>query len=149
MEDKILKKDQYAMDKEAWCNLNRPGISASKADVVVFGIPFDKGVSYRSGVADGPGVLQQNTFTSTPYTEQFKNFSSLIVHDAGDFIDGSRDHIVEEVTEFVSRLAKQEIFFTAVGGDHSVTIPIEAGIDKALGGIRLSLSLDICLFNLH
>lgn len=144
----MRKKDKYAMDPGAWCGLNKPDSAPSEADVVVFGIPFDEGVSYRSGAIDGPGVLRQNTFTSTPYTECFQDFSSLIVHDAGDFTDTCRDQLFEEVTQFVSQLVKQGVFFTAVGGDHSVTIPIEAGIDRALdepfGIIHLDAHFDLC-----
>lgn len=68
----MLEKDKFALDPGAWCSLNRPGLNESDADIVIFGIPFDKGVSYRSGAAEGPSVLRQNTFSSTPYTESFE-----------------------------------------------------------------------------
>ncbi len=45
----MLKKDQFALDKEAWCNLNQPDCSEEDVDIVIFGIPYDKGVSYRGG----------------------------------------------------------------------------------------------------
>ncbi len=144
----MRKKDQFSKNEGAWCNLNKPKLDPSDADVVVFGIPFDEGVSYRSGAADGPEALRKNTFTSTPYTERFEDFSSLKVHDAGDFTDKNRNQLFEDVSEFVSDLVKQGVFFTAVGGDHSVTIPIEAGIDKALnepfGIVHIDAHFDLC-----
>ena len=144
----MLKRDKFSKDSEAWCNLNKPELSEEEVDIVVFGIPFDGGVSYRSGAADGPSVLRENTFTSTPYTERFESMDQLKVYDAGDFKDVNRDTLFKEIEEYVCHLAKNDIFFTAIGGDHSVTIPIEAGIDKALkeewGIIHIDAHFDLC-----
>lgn len=144
----MLERDQYAKDSGAWCNLNKQGMSEKEADLVVFGIPFDKGVSYRSGASKGSSVLRENTFCSTPYTEQFESFARLNVYDAGDFKGDNRDQLFEEITAYVCELVKNNIFFTAVGGDHSVTIPIEAGIDRALdeqfGIIHIDAHFDLC-----
>lgn len=144
----MLKRDKFAKDSEAWCNLNRPDLSEKEVDIVVFGIPFDGGVSYRSGAADGPSVLRENTFASTPYTEHFECLDELKVYDAGDFKDVNRDTLFKEIEDYVCELVKNNIFFTAIGGDHSVTIPIEAGIDKALneefGIIHIDAHFDLC-----
>ncbi|QHI71434.1 agmatinase [Aminipila terrae] len=144
----MLEKDQFAKDSGAWCNLNHPEMSEKESDLVIFGIPFDKGVSYRAGASKGPSVLRENTFCSTPYTEQFESFARLNVHDAGDFKGNNRDELFEEITDYVCHLVKNNIFFTAVGGDHSVTIPIEAGIDRALdeqfGIIHIDAHFDLC-----
>ena len=144
----MLERDQFAKDSGAWCGLNKPDMSEKEADLVVFGIPFDKGVSYRAGASKGPSVLRENTFCSTPYTEQFESFVGLNVYDAGDFKGDDRDKLFEEVTAYVCDLVKNNIFFTAVGGDHSVTIPIEAGIDRALqeefGIIHIDAHFDLC-----
>lgn len=144
----MLERDQFAKDSGAWCNLNKPEMSEKEADLVIFGIPFDKGVSYRAGASKGPSVLRENTFCSTPYTEQFESFARLNVYDAGDFKGDNRDELFDEVTGYVCELVKNNIFFTAVGGDHSVTIPIEAGIDRALdeqfGIIHIDAHFDLC-----
>ena len=96
----------------------------------------------------GPSVLRENTFCSTPYTEEFESFESLQVYDAGDFVGENREELFEEITQYVTELVKNRIFFTAVGGDHSVTIPIEAGIDRALdepfGIIHIDAHFDLC-----
>lgn len=83
----MLKKDKFALDKEAWCNLNQPDCQEEEADIVIFGIPYDKGVSYRGGAAEGPDCLRQNAFTSTPYTERLQSIEALRVHDAGNFVE--------------------------------------------------------------
>lgn len=144
----MKNRDKFAKDSGAWCNLNKPDLSEKDVDVVVFGIPFDEGVSYRSGASDAPLVLRKNTFTSTPYTEHFESITDLKVYDAGDFRTVTREELFTDVTDYVCDLVKNNIFFTAVGGDHSVTIPIEAGIDKALneqfGIIHIDAHFDLC-----
>lgn len=144
----MKNRDKYAKDSGAWCNLNKPELSEKEVDVVIFGIPFDESVSYRSGASDAPSVLRKNTFTSTPFTERFESIADLKVYDAGDFRTVTREELFSDVTEYVSDLVKNNIFFTAIGGDHSVTIPIEAGIDKALdeqfGIIHIDAHFDLC-----
>lgn len=144
----MLIKDEFAKDSGAWCSLNRSDLSENEVDAVVFGIPFDEGVSYRSGASEGPSVLRRNTFSSTPYTEQFESIAGMKVFDAGDFKGENREKLFDEVADYVSELVKNNVFFTAVGGDHSVTIPIEAGIDKALneefGIIHIDAHFDLC-----
>lgn len=144
----MLKKDKYASDKGAWCGLNRPDLEVGETDAVIFGIPFDEGVSYRSGAAEGPSVLRQNTFSSSPFTESFESLGRFTVHDCGDFIADNRDALFGEVADYVRALVKEGTFFTAVGGDHSVTIPILRGIDAGLeedfGIVHIDAHFDLC-----
>lgn len=160
-------KDQFARDKGAWCGLNCPelfegertGVSstckeetaaAGKADAVIFGIAYDGGVSYRGGAAQGPAVLRENTFCSTPYTENFASFEKLKVYDGGDFYMSGQDRnaFFKEIEDYVYGLAEQGTFFTMVGGDHSVTIPVQRGIDRAVkedfGIIHIDAHFDLC-----
>jgi len=144
----LLIKDKFTKSNGAWCGLNRPDIKEEEADVVIFGIPYDKGVSYRAGASEGPAVLRENTFESTPYTERFESIEELKVFDGGDFKSENRDDLFKEVEGFVSGLVEKNVFFTMVGGDHSVTIPVQAGIDRALnsqfGIIHIDAHFDLC-----
>lgn len=147
----MIKKDKFAKDPNVWCGLNKPELSEREADAVIFGIPFDEAVSYRSGAALGPKVMRENTVSPTPYTENFECFSSLKVFDGGDFdfVPGSdREEYFEEISEYVSNLVKMGKFFTMIGGDHSTTIPVLRGIDKAVeedfGIIHIDAHFDLC-----
>ena len=144
----MLRRDKFAQNSETWCSLNRPEITEKEADVVLFGIPFDKGVSYRGGAGQGPSVLRENTLCSTPYTERFECMDSLKVHDSGDFVGETREVLFKEIREYTGRLVREGIFFTMVGGDHSVTIPVEAGISDGLkeqfGIIHIDAHFDLC-----
>lgn len=144
----MLKKDKFALDKDAWCSLNCPELKEEEADIVIFGIPYDKGVSYRGGAAEGPDCLRQNTFTSTPYTERLRSMEDLKVLDAGNFCDADRDTMFAEIEDYVEKLVKAGVKFSMIGGDHSVTIPVERGVNRALdeqlGIIHIDAHFDLC-----
>ena len=143
----MLVRDEFVKNNETWCGLNRPQMKEEEADIVIFGIPFDGGVSYRDGAAEAPKILRANTLCSTPCTERLDYFDTLNVVDGGDF-EGDRDEIFREVEDYVAELVKKNVRFTMVGGDHSVTIPVERGINKALdeefGIIHIDAHMDLC-----
>lgn len=143
----MLTKNEDAKDKRSWCGLNRPEMEIKDADAVIFGIPFDEGVSYRGGASEAPGVLRANTKCSTPSTEKLAFYKDFNVVDAGDFTAESRERLFEEVRRFVCGLVKYGVRFTMVGGDHSVTIPVERGINDALdddfGIIHIDAHMDM------
>lgn len=142
----MLKRDKNANDPMAWFGLNKPGEKEENVDAVIFGIPFDGGVSYRGGAAEAPKTLRANTNHATPCTERLEFYKDFAVLDAGDF-EGNRDEIFEEVEAYVAELVKNNIKFTMIGGDHSVTIPVERGINKALdedfGIIHIDAHMDL------
>ena len=151
-----VKKD-YALRLETWCGLNKPDMDEKDADAVIFGIPFDGGVSYRGGAAEAPDLLRANTLCSTPTTERLEAYFDFNVVDGGNFVveesegifaEGSREAMFEEVQEYVAGLVRDGVKFTMVGGDHSVTIPVERGINDALnedfGIIHVDAHLDLC-----
>ena len=41
-------------DRNIWARLNNPDLTIEEADAVIFGIPYDKGVSFRSGSSLAP-----------------------------------------------------------------------------------------------
>jgi len=131
-------------DKNLWAGLNKPELSVDESDVVIFGIPFDGGVSFRSGTSNAPKDIRNITYTIAPTTETFESFENLKVKDLGDY-EGDWLNDVENV---VSDLVKKGKFFTMLGGDHSTTIPVHRGIDKAIDGnlgiIHIDAHFDLC-----
>lgn len=145
----MLTKSEISIKPDIWFGLNTPDISTSEADIAVFGIPFDGGVSYRSGAAECPDILRANTVTATPFTENFDSFERLRVVDVGNFtFESGRDSCFAEIEDFVSTLVSDNTFFTMIGGDHSTTIPVLRGIDRALdssmGIIHIDAHFDLC-----
>ncbi len=141
-------RDEFSKDNNAWFGLNRADASEREVDTVIFGIPYDKGVSYRAGASEAPSLLRKNTFSATPSTERLNYYDEFNVLDAGDFINENRDELFNQVEEYVKYLVENEIKFTMVGGDHSVTIPVEKGIDNALdeefGIVHIDAHMDLC-----
>jgi len=141
-------KNDHAKSVDTWCGLNRPDMAEKDADAVIFGIPFDGGVSYRGGAAEAPDLLRANTITSTPTTEKLEYYPDFNVVDAGNFTGEDREAMFAEVQEYVAGLVRAGVKFTMVGGDHSVTIPVERGINDALdedfGIIHIDAHMDLC-----
>ena len=143
-------KDKYSLDPNTWCGLNRPNMPLEEADTVLFGIPFDGGASYRAGAAQAPDMLRANTLQSTPCTERLEWFDTFNVVDAGNFplTMDDREEVFADIQKFVCGLVKAGRRFTLVGGDHSVPIPVERGIDDALdepfGIIHIDAHMDLC-----
>ena len=125
------QKNEHAVKPETWFGLNKPEAKAADVDAVIFGIPYDGGVSYRGGAAQAPDLLRANTDHATPCTERLDYFDDFAVLDAGNF-EGERDQVFAEVQDYVEGLVRDGVRFTMIGGDHSVTIPVERGVNAAL-----------------
>lgn len=130
------------------CNGDRSAESIKNADIVVFGIPFDGNVSYRKGAKAGPDEIRKSTAPIPPTTEFFEDLSGTKVVDLGDFDQEDAGLLFTEVQETVAELVKAGKFFTMMGGDHSVTIPVLRGIDQAIdhdfGILHIDAHFDLC-----
>ena len=139
---------QIIQEKEIWAGLNQPGIPLEQADIVVCGIAFDGGVSFRSGAKDAPKAIREITYTIDPTTERFESMEALKVLDLGDAEGESREEVFKKVEQIAYDCVKAGKLMTFIGGDHSTTIPILWGIDKALeepfGIIHIDAHLDLC-----
>ena len=142
-----MNREDFSKDPRTWFGLNHPALSEEAADAVIFGIPYDGGVSYRGGTAQAPDFLRANTLHATPCTERLEWFGHFIVYDGGNFIGEDREEFFARVQTYVEGLVRSGKRFTMVGGDHSVTIPVERGIDAALeepfGIIHIDAHMDI------
>ncbi|NLY37626.1 MAG: agmatinase [Tissierellia bacterium] len=135
-------------DKELWAGLNRPALPLEEADIVVLGLAYDGAASFRQGAKDGPKSIRSITYSITPTTEDFELIEDLKVLDLGDFQGEDQIRLFKEVEEKVSEIVGKKKFFTMLGGDHSTSIPIYQGINKALdepfGIIHLDAHFDLC-----
>ena len=143
-----MKKNANALDPGTWFGLNKPEKSIDDVDAVIFGIPFDGGVSYRGGAGEAPDLLRANTDHATPCSESLDYYKDFAVLDAGNAEGADRDAIFAEVEDFVKELVSKGKKFTMIGGDHSTTIPVERGINAALdeqfGIIHIDAHMDLC-----
>lgn len=139
---------EMIQDQRIWAGLNRPEIPMEKADIVVFGIPYDGGVSFRSGAKEGPAAIRNITYTIAPTTERWVDLSSLKILDVGDMNGLNRDELFQQAEETAYSIVKAGKLLTMIGGDHSTTIPVLRGInravDKPFGIIHIDAHFDLC-----
>lgn len=92
--------------------------------------------------------LEISLIPISPTTETFKDFSDLKVMDLGNALGNTRDELFASAEEMAYECVKAGKFFTMIGGDHSTTIPVHKGIDKAIDGtfgvIHIDAHFDLC-----
>lgn len=141
-------KQHISNDTRIWAGLNNPDIENKDADLIIFGIPFDGSVSFRSGAKEAPDKLREITYTISPTTEDFKSFEQMKIKDVGNIEGNCREEIFNEASQLTKQLVTGNKFFIMIGGDHSVTIPIQKGVDEALdepfGIIHIDAHFDLC-----
>ena len=124
--------DEMIRDPGLYHCLNKPGIAVEDCDVIVFSTPFDGSVQARSGAREAPECLRNLTYWWSNTTEDFEGMEDLKILDWGDAKGKNRDEIFAQVEDMAYRAAKSGKFFTMIGGDHSTTIPVVRGINRAV-----------------
>ena len=99
-----------------------------KADVVIVGVPFDSGVSYRPGARFGPTAVRNGSKLLRPYHPGLDAhpFGAQQVADAGDIPANPFD--IPEAIESVERAARTILdnadHLVTIGGDHTIALPL-------------------------
>ncbi|MEX0369135.1 MAG: agmatinase [Tateyamaria sp.] len=112
-----------------------------RLDVAVLGVPMDIGTSWRSGTRFGPKQVRSESAMIRPYNLQTgaAPFDSLQVADIGDlaintFSLGDSLRVIAE--SYVSILDSETVPL-AIGGDHSITLPILRSMAARHGPLAL------------
>lgn len=112
-----------------------------RAAVAVLGVPFDAGVSYRSGARFGPQGIRAGSKLLRPYHPSLDVYPWDVhqVVDAGDVTANPFD-IVEAVGQVEaaarSLLDKADTIVT-VGGDHTIALPLLRAVAAKHGPVAL------------
>ncbi len=111
------------------------------AAVAIVGVPFDSGVSYRSGARFGPGAIRAGSKLLRPYHPAL-DVEPWRVHqvaDAGDIAANPFD-IVEAVGAIdaaARQLAGRADRIVALGGDHTIALPLLRALCARRGPLAL------------
>ncbi|AYG68584.1 agmatinase [Rhizobium sp. CCGE531] len=128
----------------------RPDASPDFAgiDIALFGIPMDLGVTNRSGARFGPRAVR-NVDRVGPYEHVLRAVPTAHarVADVGDVPFRSRFDLAashEDIERFVLDVVKAGVVPLAVGGDHSIGLPIlrAVGKDRPVGMIHIDAHCD-------
>ena len=108
-----------------------------KYDIAIVGVPFDGGVSYRPGARFAPSKVRDVSSLGRGYSWARGEdvFSRLKVADAGDCSTVPIDlkQTYEKIEKHFSEVLKSGKRFMAVGGDHSITLPLLRAVHKSVG----------------
>ena len=117
-------------------------------DVALIGVPMDLGVTNRAGTRLGPRAVRQIERIG-PYHHMLRRVPSSMVKmaDVGDVSFRSRYSLHdshEDIERYFAQVVKAGVAPIAVGGDHSVTLPIlkAIGAKAPVGLIHIDAHCD-------
>ncbi len=115
--------------------------SLAALDVAVLGIPMDIGTSWRSGTRFGPKQIRSESAMIRPYNmaTYAAPFDSLQIADIGDLAINtfSLSESLKIIKESYDAILAQQVIPVAMGGDHSITLPILRAIANRHGPVAL------------
>jgi agmatinase len=110
-------------------------------DVALLGIPYDGGVSYRTGARFGPRAVREQSSLIRPWNPVLKvhPFDRLRVADCGDVdivpISIERTHAaIEQKIDTVVAAGARPL---SIGGDHSITLPLLRSLARRHGQLAV------------
>ena len=114
--------------------------SFEEADLVVMGIPFDGAVSAGRGAAAAPDRLRELSQLLPSITEEGMILSSLKIWDDGNVpAHLNWEKYFGEVKMQAYNLIAKDKFCLFLGGDHSVSIPLEAAFAEAHANQKIGI----------
>ena len=110
-------------------------------DVAVLGVPMDIGTSWRSGTRFGPKQVRNESAMIRPYNlaTGAAPFDSLQVADIGDLAINtfSLKDSLTIIQESYDAILNYDAMPLAIGGDHSITLPILRAMAKRHGPLAV------------
>ncbi|WP_298934797.1 agmatinase [uncultured Ruegeria sp.] len=110
-------------------------------DVAVLGIPMDIGTSWRSGTRFGPKQIRSESAMIRPYNmaTTAAPFDKLQIADIGDLAINtfSLADSLKIIKESYDAILAKGVTPVAMGGDHSITLPILRAIAAKHGPVAL------------
>ncbi|WP_428775431.1 agmatinase [Vibrio sp.] len=108
--------------------------ATEELDIGLVGVPFDLGVNYRSGARQGPsGVRESSRLIRRVHpVSGIKPFEIANVADIGDcpINPMSKDKSIDQIENYFADLKAKGITPIAIGGDHTIPLPILRALAK-------------------
>lgn len=121
----------------------------SEVEIGVVGVPFDGGVTNRSGARHGPRAVRDQSSLLRRFNGAtgVRPFELARVRDLGDaWIEQPFElgHALDEIEAFYRVVVGAGVVPLSVGGDHSITLPIlrAVGAAGALGMVHIDAHAD-------
>jgi agmatinase len=111
------------------------------AEIVVVGVPFDAGVTYRPGARFGPAHIRQSSRLLRPWNPalQVAPFGVRQVADAGDIVctPFAIGAAVEQIEAGARQLTEGGQRLVALGGDHTIALPLLRAVHAVHGPVAV------------
>jgi agmatinase len=112
-----------------------------RCDVAIVGVPFDTGVTYRPGARFGPSAIRAGSRLIRGYHAglDVQPFAAQQVADAGDIActPFSIDDAIGQIEAGARDLLGASSSFVALGGDHTIALPLLRAVHARHGQIAL------------
>ncbi len=121
---------------------------AENVDIGLVGVPFDLGLNYRTGARQGPaGVREASRVIRRVHpTSGIRPFEVCNVADLGDapINPMSKDKSIANIQTFFESLRAANVIPIAVGGDHTIPLPIIRALaaDRKVGILHFDAHAD-------
>ena len=111
-----------------------------EADLMVVGVPFDGGATYRVGSRFGPSAIRQESMLLRPYHPELAvDVHTLSMLDAGDLLvtPGYLRESHDQITAGARAILTSGAVPIFLGGDHSISWPLLRAIAERHGPVAL------------
>lgn len=116
-------------------------LKSAAPDVVLLGVPFDGGTTFRPGSRFGPRAIREASVLNRNYhpTHQVDVFEKLRVVDGGDILVNPLNLQVtyRNIESHLSQIHAFGARSVCVGGDHSILLPELRSVHKKFGQVTL------------
>ena len=118
--------------------------SYNDADVCIYGIPYDHTSCFRAGAREGPSAIRRCSYTFEQTHFEHGRLPELKVFDYGDCDDFILpEDMIDEVKFVMGPAIRDGKFTIAMGGEHSVNIPIiQCFKERSIAMISIDAHLD-------
>ena len=125
---------------------------AADASFTIAGIPFDIGTTHRSGARFGPAAIRQASrmLVDGDHPQRWIDPAALSVADIGDFRIALGDILAS--LALIEEQAAAFKHLIAMGGDHTITLPLLRSAAKRRGGPLALVHFDagfVAIFQFH
>ena len=118
-------------------------------DIALVGVPFDGGVTNRTGARHGPREMrnQSSLMRAIHHVSRINPYALCSVADVGDvpFVHGFElASSLDDIEAFFAKIHQAGAVPISAGGDHSITLPIFRAIakDRPLGMVHIDAHTD-------
>ncbi len=118
--------------------------SLDEADLVLYGVPYDRTASFRSGARLGPNAIREASWNFESYMmDRDLNLADVRVHDLGNTQEfGPVKDMVEGVRKVSHDLVRAGKVPIVLGGEHSIAPASVMGFGEDIGVLGIDAHLD-------